>query len=57
MTGCPASTGPYLVQKNIFVVAAVGNTYGKKLAEPANCDGVISVGAVDAENNIEGYSA
>ncbi len=46
-----------LAQKNIFVVAAVGNTYGKKLAEPANCDGVISVGAVDAENNIEGYSA
>jgi serine protease len=45
-----------LAQKNIFVVAAVGNTFGKKLAEPANCEGVISVGAVDAENNIENYS-
>ncbi len=46
-----------LNRKNIFIVAAVGNTFGKKLAEPSNCEGVISVGAVDAENNIEGYSA
>lgn len=46
-----------LGRKKIFVVAAVGNTFGKKLAEPANCNGVISVGAVDAENNIESYSA
>jgi serine protease len=46
-----------LAKKNIFVVAAVGNTFGKKLAEPSNCDGVISVGAIDAENNIENYSA
>ncbi len=46
-----------LAKKNIFVVAAVGNSFGKKLVEPANCDGVISVGAVDAENNIESYSA
>jgi serine protease len=46
-----------LSKKNIFVVAAVGNTFGRKLAEPANCRGVISVGAVDAENNIENYSA
>lgn len=46
-----------LARKNIFVVAAVGNTFGKKLAEPSNCEGVISVGAVDAENNIENYSA
>ncbi len=45
-----------VVKKNIFVVAAVGNTFGKRLAEPANCRGVISVGAVDAENNIEEYS-
>jgi serine protease len=44
-------------KKNIFVVAAVGNTFGKKLSEPANCNGVISVGAVDAENTIENYSA
>lgn len=46
-----------LAKKNIFVVAAVGNTFGKKLSEPSNCEGVISVGAVDAENNIESYSA
>ena len=46
-----------IAKKNIFVVAAVGNTYGKKLAEPANCEGVISVGAVDSENNIANYSA
>ena len=46
-----------IAKKNIFVVAAVGNTFGKRLAEPANCRGVISVGAVDAENNIEKYSA
>lgn len=45
-----------VAKKNIFVVAAVGNTFGKRLAEPANCRGVISVGAVDAENNIETYS-
>lgn len=46
-----------VAKKNIFVVAAVGNTFGKRLAEPANCRGVISVGAVDAENNIENYSS
>ena len=46
-----------LNKRKVFVVAAVGNTFGKKLAEPANCNGVISVGAVDAENNIESYSA
>lgn len=46
-----------LTEKKIFVVAAVGNTFGRKLAEPANCNGVISVGAVDAENHIEPYSA
>jgi serine protease len=46
-----------IAKKNIFVVAAVGNTFGKKLAEPANCDGVISVGAVDSENHIADYSA
>jgi serine protease len=46
-----------VAKKNIFVVAAVGNTFGKKITEPANCNGVISVGAIDAENNIENYSA
>ncbi len=46
-----------LSKKNIFVVAAVGNSFGKRLAEPSNCNGVISVGALDADNHIEGYSA
>ncbi len=46
----------HMAKKNIFVVAAVGNTFGKRLTEPANCRGVISVGAVNAENNIESYS-
>lgn len=46
-----------LNRKNVFVVAAVGNTFGRALAEPANCEGVISVGALDAENNVENYSA
>lgn len=45
-----------IAEKNVFVVAAAGNTFGKKLAEPANCSGVISVGAIDAANNIENYS-
>ncbi len=40
-----------------FVVAAAGNNFQKPLAEPANCDGVISVGALSAENKIENYSA
>jgi len=40
-----------------FVVAAAGNNFQKLLAEPANCEGVISVGALSAENKIENYSA
>jgi serine protease len=44
-------------EKKIFVVAAAGNTFGKALVEPANCKGVISVGAVNAENRVEKYSA
>lgn len=43
--------------RGIFVVAAAGNNFQKPLAEPANCEGVISVGAVSAENKIENYSA
>lgn len=46
-----------LIDKKIFVVAAAGNNFHKPLPEPANCKGVISVGAVDAENKIEVYSA
>ena len=40
-----------------FIVAAAGNNFQRPLAEPANCEGVISVGAVSAENKIENYSA
>jgi serine protease len=46
-----------VVEKKIFVVAAAGNNFHKPLPEPANCSGVISVGALDAENHIEVYSA
>ena len=46
-----------VIEKNIFIVAAAGNNFHKSLPEPANCNGVFSVGALDAENNIEIYSA
>lgn len=46
-----------VTEKNIFVVAAAGNNFQKKLHEPANCKGVISVGALDAQNRIADYSA
>lgn len=46
-----------VLAKNVFVVAAAGNNFHKPLPEPANCKGVISVGALDAENHIEVYSA
>jgi len=46
-----------VIEMKIFVVAAAGNNFHKPLPEPANCKGVISVGALDAENNIEVYSA
>lgn len=46
-----------VIQKRIFVIAAAGNNFHKPLPEPANCSGVVSVGALDAENQIEVYSA
>ena len=42
---------------NVFVVAAAGNNFQKALLQPANCKGVVSVGAVGANNRIEPYSA
>lgn len=64
LAGGATSCGPelqelinQLMAKKIFVIAAAGNNFHKPLPEPANCDGVISVGAVDAENRIEVYSA
>lgn len=46
-----------LVERNIFVVVAAGNTFHQRLREPANCKGVISVGAVDRNNQVANYSA
>lgn len=46
-----------IIQKNIFVVVAAGNNFNKPLDEPANCNGVISVGSVSADNRIERHSA
>jgi serine protease len=46
-----------VIEKKVFIVAAAGNNFHKPLPEPANCNGVISVGALDAENHIEVYSA
>jgi serine protease len=46
-----------VIEKRIFIVAAAGNNFHKPLPEPANCNGVVSVGALDAENQIEIYSA
>jgi serine protease len=46
-----------LVEANIFLVVAAGNSYHKTLREPANCDGAIVVGAVNEAHQIEDYSA
>lgn len=46
-----------LVAMQIFVVAAAGNSYHRSLREPANCDGVLAVGATTADHRIEDYTA
>lgn len=46
-----------LRERGVFLVAAAGNNFHKPLQEPANCQDVIAVGALDAENHIEVYSA
>lgn len=46
-----------LLSMNIYIVAAAGNSYHQRLKEPANCDGVIAVGASDEEGRIADYSA
>lgn len=45
------------IKQGAFVVVAAGNNFQRALAEPANCEGVISVGALSAENQIANYSA
>ena len=57
---CAASTQVLvdrILSQGIFIVASGGNTFGKRLQEPANCKGVISVGAVNALLEPESYSA
>lgn len=57
---CDAATQALIdqvVAKGIFLVAAGGNNFGKPLQEPANCRGVLSVGALNAINQVESYSA
>jgi len=57
---CDATTQALINQvtaQGVFLVAAGGNNFGKRLQEPANCHGVISVGALSATNEVERYSA
>lgn len=46
-----------LNDKGVFVVAAAGNNFGQALQEPANCNGVLSVGAVNQSLEVTEYSA
>ena len=46
-----------VTQLGVFVVAAAGNTFKQRLQEPANCNGVISVGSVDHQDRVASYSA
>lgn len=57
---CASSTQAMIdrvLAKGVFVVASGGNTFGKRLQEPANCKGVIAVGAVNPILEIEPYSS
>ncbi len=42
---------------DIIIVAAAGNTFGKSVTYPAAYEGVISVSAIDTNNNIAEFSA
>ncbi|WP_161485634.1 MULTISPECIES: S8 family serine peptidase [unclassified Polynucleobacter] len=46
-----------LIKKNIIVISASGNTFGKSALEPSICDGVIGVGAVNPDNSNTFYTA
>lgn len=46
-----------LLGMNIYIVAAAGNSFHQRLREPANCEGVIAVGATDEEGRIADYTA
>jgi serine protease len=59
---CPAALGDVITQaraQNVLVVGASGNTTGTgphPVAQPANCPGVISVGALDYRKTRAAYS-
>lgn len=46
-----------LINRNIIVISAAGNTFGKYALEPAICDSVIGVGAVNPDNSNTFYTA
>lgn len=48
----------YAMERGIIVVASSGNDgFGNKIAAPASCDGVISVGATDTSGDYTNYSS
>ena len=46
-----------VIAKNIIIVGAAGNTFGKPAQEPSVCTGVISVGALNPDTSSTFYSA
>ncbi|MEY4561262.1 MAG: hypothetical protein RLZZ618_539 [Pseudomonadota bacterium] len=58
-SACPAAFADAIARARaagVIVVAAAGNNSGAALLSPANCPGVISVGAVDARRGKSFYS-
>jgi serine protease len=46
-----------VTEKNIIIVSAAGNTFGKPSLEPSVCAGVISIGAINPDRSTAFYSA
>ncbi len=46
----------YADEKNVIIVAAVGNNHGSDYLYPATCENVIGVGAVDKNLNVPDFS-
>ena len=46
-----------VVAKNIIVISAAGNTFGRPPGEPATCNNVISVGSLNPDKSTAFYSA
>ena len=60
--GCPSylqSAVALAASKNITLVASAGNSYGQSVSNyfPANCKGVLSVGALDRSGKLASYSS